>query len=364
MTEVSSEIGIVGLGMIGGSVALGLREAGYRVVGWDLDDSRIRKAIKAGIIDDEMPPPGSKAWENNAVDVVFVATPIPFIAPTARQLLESNDSLVVTDVGSVKSSVVSQCSHARFCGGHPMAGSEVSGLDGSDKDKFCGATWVLTPDSTTSDETHMKVRALVEKLGAHVVTTQAHTHDEIVATVSHVPHLMAAALMHSASIADGEDARTLRLSATGFKDMTRIAAGDSQLWADILLGNSNSIAVALDKVIHQLAWLKDQIASGARDDLQAMLRLSAEARRALPARQGVPQQIAEIVIDIPDRPGALQTVFDSLGSANVNVEHLRIDHAVDGTHGLLFVSVDAAQSRVALDALEKSSMRAREAGRW
>ena len=344
----SKTVGVIGLGMIGGSVCLALREAGHSVHGFDSAQSSLAEALEMNIVDAELC--------DVDYDVIFVAAPIPEIGEIVADALLRYPGAVVSDVGSVKGSIVAACSNSRFVGGHPMAGSEIAGIKGADKDRFKGATWVLTPDEKTGDASYLLVKEMVEAMGAHVVTIDASTHDDIVAVVSHVPHLAAAALMLAASGADGEDARTLRLSATGFKDMTRIAAGDPGLWSGIALANEQSIARALDILIAHLQDVKSSIENGDRDALVKQLTEAAGARRDLPSRQGRPREVVEIAIDIADRPGTLREVFDRVGSSSVNVEDVRIDHAADGTHGTLFVTVAASDVEAAISALQGAGL--------
>src|SRR5207253_638851 len=148
---------------------------------------------------------------------------------------------VVTDVGSVKSSIVAACDDPRFIGGHPMAGSELEGLDGADPNMFAGAVWVLTPGPSTADATFATAAALAAEPGAEVVALPADRHDQVVAVVSHVPHLAAATLMGLASERAEEHAALLRLAAGGFRDMTRIASGHPAIWLDICAENRDQI---------------------------------------------------------------------------------------------------------------------------
>ena len=190
------------------------------------------------------PGPVERARELGAVDelgvdhlatVAFVATPVAAVAAEATALLAADGSgeLVVTDVGGVKGPIVSQVSHPRFVGGHPMAGSEQEGPDGADPDLFAGATWVLTPTSQTDPAAFSKIQSVIGSFGADLVALAPDRHDELVAMVSHVPHLTAATIMGLAAEAADTQAALLRLAAGGFRDMTRVAAGSPAIWPDI-----------------------------------------------------------------------------------------------------------------------------------
>ncbi|MCU1388508.1 MAG: tyrA, partial [Ilumatobacteraceae bacterium] len=203
---------IIGLGLIGGSIGLALRERGWYVTGDDHDQARIDRALQIGALDE----PGIA----EVVDVTFVATPVLTLADQVKRALAETTG-IVTDVGSVKGGVAEAIDDPRFCGGHPMAGSELEGLDGADATMFTGAVWVLTPTASTADSTFAEIASVVAELGAEVVALAPDRHDQVVAVVSHVPHLAAATLMGLASERGEEHAALLRLAAGGFRDMTR-----------------------------------------------------------------------------------------------------------------------------------------------
>ncbi|MHB1139874.1 MAG: prephenate dehydrogenase, partial [Microthrixaceae bacterium] len=176
---------VVGTGLIGGSVACALGARGWHVTGWDEDPARAARALELGVV--------HEVGIDNDAELTFVAVPVGAVPAAARAALERGG--VVTDVGSVKAPVVEAVAHARFVGGHPMAGSEAIGVDGARADLFDGATWVLTPTSATDPRAQALVHSVVRSFGAEVLTLDPSDHDELVATVSHVPHLTAASLM-------------------------------------------------------------------------------------------------------------------------------------------------------------------------
>jgi len=207
---------IAGLGLIGGSIGLALVERGWHVSGDDLDPARVQRAISMGCV--------HAAGLDPTAEITIVATPVLAVADQVKRALAETDG-VVTDVGSVKNSIAVAIDDPRFVGGHPMAGSELDGLDGADGTMFEGAVWVLTPTASTADTTFSAVAAVVNDLGAEVIALPPDRHDQVVAVISHVPHLTAATLMGLASERAEEHAALLRLAAGGFRDMTRIASG-------------------------------------------------------------------------------------------------------------------------------------------
>ena len=180
--NIARRANVAGLGLIGGSIALALRGRGWHVTGDDLDAGRIERAQTMRAID-------ASGFDAEA-EITFVATPVLAIADRVKKALAESTGLV-TDVGSVKSSIVGAIDDPRFVGGHPMAGSELDGFDGADASMFEGAVWVLTPTATTADSTFSRVAAIVAELGADVVALPADRHDQVVAVISHVPHLAA-----------------------------------------------------------------------------------------------------------------------------------------------------------------------------
>ena len=335
---------VIGTGLIGGSVGLALRERGWHVTGRDRDPRRAERALRLGVLDE--------IGDDPSAEVVFVATPAGAVAETAATLRAQMDAgVVVTDVAGVKSPIVAAVGHPHFVGGHPMAGSEQEGVEGADATLFEGATWVLTPTDTTAPEAYARVLAIVSSLGADVVAMPAARHDEMVAMVSHVPHLTAGALMNLAADAAEEQATILRLAAGGFRDMTRIAAGHPGIWPDVCVDNRVAITATLDSLVDALAGLRTMVSSGDRQAILAVLARARDARLNLPARSLHPEELAEIRIPVPDRPGVLAEVTTGLGERSVNIYDLEIVHSAEGPRGVLVLKVDNAHAHMAIEAL-------------
>ena len=272
---------------------------------------------------------------------VFSEQEAPGTATTSAGARAGQRCGVVTDVAGVKAGIVSSVGHPRFVGGHPMAGSEQEGVDGADPDLFLGATWVLTPGQLTSGEAYSEVQALVRLLGANPVAIDPRRHDELVALVSHTPHLTAAALMNLAADEATSDATLLRLAAGGFRDMTRspqaIPASGRTLWPKTRtpsLPLSTGSRRSLDK-------LRTVVADGG----------PGQAARATPAGQGRPgqpahgrtgaRQATELRLPVPDRPGVIAEVSTLLGGLGVNIFDVEIAHSAEGDRGVMVLIVDA-----------------------
>ncbi len=222
-----------------------------------------------------------------------------------------------------------------------MAGSEQEGVEGADPDLFLGATWVLTPGQHTSGEAYSEAQALVRSFGANPVALDPRRHDELVALVSHTPHLTAAALMNLAADEAASDAVLLRLAAGGFRDMTRVAAGHPGIWPDVVAENQDAILAALDRLTARLGELRTIVAEQDRSKLLELLQRAREARVNLPTGAPALSQASELRLPVPDRPGVIAEVSTLLGGLGVNIFDVEIAHSAEGDRGVLVLIVDA-----------------------
>ncbi|MFA5550163.1 MAG: prephenate dehydrogenase/arogenate dehydrogenase family protein [Trueperaceae bacterium] len=332
---------IVGVGLIGGSIGLGARQRflARRVVGLDLSPATLEAARGLGAIDEAQLTPG--AWLAEA-DLVILAAPARALVPAGRALLPYlQPGAIVTDVGGVKAPVVAGLTGARFVGGHPMAGSEKGGVLNADAALLENAVWALTPEPGVTDPQDLeRVRGFVEALGAKPIEVTPALHDQLVATVSHLPYLAAIAL--TALVAEGEESGLLMLlAAGGFRDLTRVASGDPVMSRDMVAGNAAAVKQALGAYRRQLERL-EQLLDQPEELLGAgeHARLTRDSipivrRSLLPARH-------EVVIAVPDRPGELARITRALGEADVNVKDIEVlgVREAGGAIRLAFESLD------------------------
>ena len=328
----AGSVQIHGLGLIGGSIGLSLRAAGWWVTGTDVDELRARQAVRLGAV--------HEIGRDRRADVTFVATPAAAISDLAVEALAAGDG-VVTDVGSVKGPICDAVADPRFVGGHPMAGSEQVGIAGARADMFGGAVWVLTPGPETLDETYAAVRTVVAEMGAETVTMAPDLHDTLVSVISHVPHLTAATLMQLADERTAERTVLQRLAAGGFRDMTRVAAGSSDIWLDICDANRLAICTSLDRLIGALGDVRDIVQRGDRQALHNLLEQARVARVNLPS--GIPADIELAVLRVPikDRPGEVARIATLATEVDVNIYDLEIAHSAEGDRGVLIMVVAA-----------------------
>ena len=344
---------IVGTGLIGGSVGLALRQRGWHVSGVDAEAGVAARAVTLGALSVEGDDPDAS--------LVVVATPVHDAGAVIADLLARTDrrpDAVLTDVGSVKSSLVAAVDHPFFIGGHPMAGSEQVGVDGASGDLFVGATWVLTPTALTDPLAYTRLRGIVADLGADVVSLAPDQHDALVAVVSHVPHLTAATLMDLAAGLGEEHGALLKLAAGGFRDMTRIAAGQPNIWPDICDDNAEAIVATLDLLIEALGETRRLVAEHDREALLSVLNRAAVARRALADRLPQTDNLVEVRIPVTDRPGVFAEIYTLAFELGVNIVDDDIAHSVEGDRGVLVLVVDSQAAPTLVSALNDRGYRA------
>ena len=325
---------VVGTGLIGGSVALALRSAGWHVTGTDIDTQTAERAKKLGVID--------ATGIDQEAELTFVAVPASSLEVEIEKALRETKGMV-TDTGSVKTGVARNINDPRFVPGHPMAGSEQDGIEGADERIFDGAVWVLTPTEGTEDLGLRELQTVLSSMGCDVVTMTPERHDALVAIVSHVPHLTAASLMCLADDRALDDAPLLRLAAGGFRDMTRIAAGHPDIWLDICEENRDAIVTVLDEFADRISHIRDVVAESDRDGLTDLLSQARRARTNLPSRYVRPQDLLEIRIPIPDRKGQIANITMLAADCDVNVADIEVAHSTEGAQGVLVLVIARAE---------------------
>ncbi len=342
---------VVGIGLIGGSFAAAARtlEPQPRVFGVDIDAGSLAYALEHGIVEEAALPDDAidRGWfaDGNA-DLVVLATPAAVAVDWLAVLADEGYSGVVTDVASTKSRVISAASRllgtgAAFVGGHPMAGSERSGVQAAAPDLFAGAYYVLTPTERTDVDAYQRLHSFLTALKARVVSVDAASHDEAVAIVSHVPHVTAAALVDLAKAHAGSGDELLRLAAGGFKDTTRIAAGSPDLWTGICLDNAEALSQGIEELRRVLGEFEQMVRSGDAARVRAWLEHAADVRRSLPAKW-VPatEALTELLVPILDRPGVVSEVTTAVSRAGCNIESIEIDHQSEDSAVLVLVLTD------------------------
>jgi prephenate dehydrogenase len=333
---VSDTLGIVGVGLIGGSVGLAAGASGWDVVGVDSPDV-LARAAQSGVIDR-----ASTLKEVRETDLVVLAAPISKVTDLVGDLTPTD--ALITDVASAKGSIVRRAEDLglRFVGGHPMAGSQLSGVANASPNLFEGARYFLTPTDRTDPEDYREVSGFVRELGAVPTAVDPEKHDLLMAALSHLPHLMAAALLKVASDISPE---ALSFAGPSFRDLTRVGASNPELWSDILAENAPALGEALAAFAGAMAQLGSEI-----KDREIMSGRFRQAREAYDALGGILVEKGganvDVAIPVENRPGVFAEVTTLMGSNNINILDLYVRHS-NTERAALVLTLDAEAAQEA-----------------
>jgi prephenate dehydrogenase len=331
---------VVGAGLIGTSIGLALRQ---RFVDVALDDNapgRLALAQELGA--------GRLASAGERFDVAVLAVPPDAVPIELLRMQRLGLARTYTDVASAKAEPQREAQAlgvdmTTYVGGHPVAGRERSGPAAAHLDLFVGRPWVVTSTGQASEQAVTDVRVLAQACGAIPVAMSADAHDAALATVSHLPHLVASLL--AAQLVSADEA-TVALGGTGLHDTTRVAAGDPDLWTQILLANAGHLAVALARFADDLARAVDDLKRMAAGDRAAVAALSATLRRGVAGRARVPVKRGQpaagfvtVPIIVRDAPGELAAVLRAVGDAGINLEDVRVEHEPGRARGVVELDV-------------------------
>ena len=272
-------IGVVGLGLIGGSFASGLkkRKLVEQIIGYDKDAASLASALEAGVIDCAA---SSVADSAKSVDIMIIAVPVLSVQSILEQIPLNK---IITDVGSVKAPIIEASRIAygkvpeKLVPGHPIAGSEKQGITSANPDLFENHTVILTPLKSTDENATETIRKLWQSLGSQVIEMSAARHDNILAQTSHLPHLLAYALVEALS-SRGDTMEVLKFAAGGFRDFSRIAASDPIMWRDIFKANRSEVIKALDRFLEEISLLRQLVLNGDSDAMEKVFRRARKAR--------------------------------------------------------------------------------------
>ncbi|MEJ7818804.1 MAG: prephenate dehydrogenase/arogenate dehydrogenase family protein [Rubrobacteraceae bacterium] len=324
-------LGIVGVGLIGGSVGLAALAAGWDdVVGVDAP-AVLEKAVERGAIQHP-----STLKEVRGADLIVLAAPISKVTSIIGDLAPTN--ALTTDVASAKNAIVKEAERhgLRFVGGHPMAGSQLAGVANAKADLFSNARYFLTPTGTTNPDDYREISQFVRSLGAVPTAVDPEKHDLLMAALSHLPHLMAAALLKVASDISPE---ALSFAGPSFRDLTRVGASNPELWSDILAENAPALGEALAAFAGAMAQLGSEISN--RETMENRFR---HAREAYDALGGIlvekSGQNTDIAIPVENRPGVFAEVTTLMGSNNINILDLYVRHS-NTERAALVLTLDA-----------------------
>ncbi|MDE2730058.1 MAG: prephenate dehydrogenase [Bacteroidota bacterium] len=357
-------VAIVGVGLIGGSLALAWKERrpDLTLIGWDRPDvlaaARERSIIDETATDLKQTVAGA--------DVLILAAPIgtntALMAEVAASLASNT---IVTDVGSVKVPIThAACAHLRpdqvFIGGHPMAGAEQGGLANADAFLFENATYVLCPGRHESTPSFRALADLVEATGARVLPMDAAHHDHVAACISHVPQLLSVALMGLAAKRSQTDPAVLQLAAGGFRDMTRIASSPYALWEPVLRANKRDVTAILSELITNLAAMRHMLEHETTESLAPLFERARIVRETIPRdSKGFVDPLADIYVYAEDRAGVLAHIAVTLHRDNISIKDVELLKVREGTGGAFRLSfIDDRTANAAVAVLEAVGCRA------
>jgi prephenate dehydrogenase len=341
------KVAVLGVGLIGGSIGLAARSRlNAQVSGFDPDAELLDRATELGAIDSAH---DSIASAVEGAEIVFCAAPVMALPGLAAEALDAaGGECAVTDVGSVKRDVISALgSDSRFVGGHPLAGAETSGVEGARADLFEGARWYLTPSSNTQGMLYDRVQRAVADLGARPQAIEADAHDRLMATISHLPHVLANVLVTQAASALSEESEHLPEVGPSFRDATRVAGANPAVWGDIFAGNREAVASEIDAAVVRLTEAAELIRSGEHGAVTAWHEQAGSRRRELIETEIAGGPLHELRVRVPNRPGIVAEVALELGRAGVNIEDMALYPAADMTSGAisLYIAGDEEADR-------------------
>ncbi len=344
-----SRIAVLGVGLIGGSIGLAARRRlGAEVVGHGRTPETLARAVEIGAIDRAA---ASIAEACDGADLVFCAGPVAVLPGQARAALDAcATDTVVTDVGSTKGELVAVLGNdERFIGGHPLAGAETAGVDNARADLFEGARWYLTPTDRSSGLLYDRLQRTVSELGARPQAIDAGAHDRLLATISHLPHVVANALVAEAAAELTRDSERMPEVGPSFRDTTRVAGSNPAIWADIFASNREAVADSVEAVARRLGEAAELIRGGDRDAVAAWHAAAGEDRRRLLESELEAGPLRELRIVVANRPGTIAALALALGEAGVNIEDMALYPAPDMTSGAvtLWVAGDEQAGRAA-----------------
>jgi len=344
------KIAVVGVGLIGGSVGLAARERlGAEVAGFDPAPGALDAALEVGAIDRAAP---DVAAALDGAEAAFVAAPVGALpAAVAAALAAAGEDCVVTDVGSTKRTVVEAVDDERFIGGHPLAGAANAGVRHARAELFDGATWYLTPTPGTRGTLYERLHRLLSGLGARPAALDAETHDRLLATVSHLPHVLANVLVAQAARARTEEGEPLPATGPSFRDITRVAGSNTAIWRDIYLANADALIESIDDAMARLSAVRAALADGDAGAIATWNDGARKDRRRLLEGDLAGGEMHELRVSVPNRPGVVAEVALALGKASINIVDMALYPAPDRSSGYIVLWIAGAERAAQAEAL-------------
>lgn len=333
-------IAVLGVGLIGGSIGLAARAQGSEVVGFGRSSERLETARERGAIDVV-----ARSLDDalDGTQACFACGPVGSLTTQVQAALDAaGTDCVVTDVGSTKAHVVEAVGDERFVGGHPVAGAETSGVENARADLFEGAAWYLTPSARSSGLLLERLHRLVRSFGATPIALDAATHDRLLATVSHLPHVLANVMVAQAARTLAQEDEPMPRVGPSFRDATRVAGANTEIWTDIYLANRGALAAEIDETVERLQAVAGSLRAGDPDSLAEWNDAAREDRRRLLEADLTGEDVHQLQLTVPNRPGIVAQVALALGRADLNIVDLALAPASDNRTGAMTLWIAGA----------------------
>jgi prephenate dehydrogenase len=351
-----SQVGFIGLGLIGGSVAKAIKAKypNYKITAYDINTNALQLAYKEGIVDTVA---NTVDDSFGCCDFIFLCAPVSYnVAYLASLKSVIKSDCILTDVGSVKTNIhekiIELNLEENFIGGHPMAGSEKTGYENAVSHLIENAYYVLTPSSKISEEKLDFYFHFVKKLGAIPIVLDYKEHDYVTAAISHLPHIIAASLVNLVEKKDSSEQIMKNIAAGGFKDITRIASSSPTMWQQICLSNKENITLLLADYIEELKQMKAIVEASSKNSIYEVFDHAREYRNSISnSSLGPIKKIYELYCDIIDEAGQIATIAAILADSNISIKNIGIIHNrefVEGALRIEFYDEDSATRALSL----------------
>ncbi|MGE7601437.1 prephenate dehydrogenase [Peribacillus sp. NPDC097675] len=350
---MKGKVFVIGLGLIGGSLAMAIRHAhpDAVIVGYDVSKKNSQLAALLGIIDDPVSSLEAGACE---ADLILLAVPVNETVRILMELahLDLKRNVIISDAASTKTTVVNAANSLvnrgyTFIGGHPMAGSHKSGAGAAKLHLFEHAFYLLTPTEHVEEERIEQLKQWLSGTRANFLVVSPATHDRITGVISHFPHIIASGLVKQAEVYSQENDLISRLAAGGFRDITRIASSNPEMWRDILLHNRDVLLSLMNDWLKEMEHIKELVAN---EDGEEIFRFFTDAkiyRDDLPSNmKGAIPAFYDLYIDIPDYSGVISEITGYLAQEGISITNIRIIETREEIYGVLVISFQTEEDRI------------------
>lgn len=343
---------VIGLGLIGGSLALSIKQKHKEshIIGFDVNERQRILGKMLGVVDETVSNIKDGACQ---ADLIIIAAPVNEAVKIIKNLAEMplKQDVIVTDAGSTKTKIVKAAACLKekgftFIGGHPMAGSHKSGVTAAKAILFENAFYLLTPDSTIASEKIEQLKEWLSGTKAKFIIVSPEEHDQMTGVISHFPHVIAASLVHQAERTSKEQSLVTRLAAGGFRDITRIASSSPEMWRDILLQNKAVLLEIFQEWIGEMEKLTTMLEKENGDDIYRYFLQAKQFRDELPVKEkGAIPAFYDLFVDIPDYPGVVSEITGYLAKDHINITNIRILETREDVYGALVISFQTERDR-------------------